>query len=99
LIFYETVSDACHACRRQRWLISFSLDDEELRTGSDATKERSLGSVELSLRSLRRHALSEHGARIFGVLAIAVSLVIVWFYFYLRRAIARDEALQKPRWR
>jgi uncharacterized protein YjeT (DUF2065 family) len=44
--------------------------------------------------------LSEHGARIFGALAIAVSLVIVWFYFYLRRRIARDEeALQKPRWR
>ncbi len=44
--------------------------------------------------------LSEHGAHIFGGLAIAVSLVIVWFYFYLRGAIARDEeALQKPRWR
>ena len=44
--------------------------------------------------------LSEHGAHIFGALAIAVSLVIVWFYFYLRRTIARDEeALQKPRWR
>jgi hypothetical protein len=44
--------------------------------------------------------LSEHGAPISGVLAIAVSLGIVWFYFYLRRAIARDEeALQKPRWR
>ena len=44
--------------------------------------------------------LSEHGARIFGALAIAVSLVIVWFYFYLRRAIVRDEeALQRPRWR
>jgi hypothetical protein len=42
-------------------------------------------------------ALSEHGARIFGVLAIAVGLVLVWFYFYLRRAIARDEeTLQKP---
>jgi len=25
--------------------------------------------------------LSEHGAHIFGALAIAVSLVIVWFYF------------------
>jgi hypothetical protein len=35
----------------------------------------------------------------FGVLAILVGLVLVWFYFYLRRAIARDEALQKPRWR
>ncbi|HMC25323.1 MAG TPA: hypothetical protein VKH14_07590 [Candidatus Udaeobacter sp.] len=45
-------------------------------------------------------ALSEHSARIFGVLAVAVGLVIVWFYFYLRRAIVRDEeALQKPRWR
>jgi hypothetical protein len=44
-------------------------------------------------------ALSEHGAHIFGVLAIAVSFVIVWFYFHLRRAIARDEVLQKPRWR
>ena len=44
--------------------------------------------------------LSEHGAHIFGALAIAVSLVIVWFYFYLRRAIVRDEeALQTPRWR
>ena len=44
--------------------------------------------------------LSEHGAHIFGALAIAVSLVIVWFYFCLRRAIVRDEeALQKPRWR
>ena len=44
--------------------------------------------------------LSEHGAHIFGALAIAVGLVIVSFYFYLRRAIARDEeALQKPRWR
>ena len=44
-------------------------------------------------------ALSEHGAHIFGVLAILVGLVLVWFYFYLRRAIARDEGLQKPRWR
>jgi hypothetical protein len=44
-------------------------------------------------------ALSERGAHIFGVLAILVSLVLVWFYFYLRRAIARDESLQKPRWR
>jgi hypothetical protein len=44
--------------------------------------------------------LSERGAHIFGALAIIVSLVMVWFYFYLRRAIARDEdALQKPRWR
>ena len=44
-------------------------------------------------------ALSEHGAHIFGVLAILVALVLVWFYFYLRRAIARNEALEKPRWR
>jgi drug/metabolite transporter (DMT)-like permease len=44
--------------------------------------------------------LSEDGAHIFGVLAIVVSLVIVCFYFYLRRAIARDEGiLQRPRWR
>jgi hypothetical protein len=44
--------------------------------------------------------LAEHGAHIFGALAIAVSLVIVLFYFYLRKAIARDEeALQKPHWR
>jgi len=32
--------------------------------------------------------LRAHGAYIFGALAIAVSLVIVWLYFYLRRAIA-----------
>jgi hypothetical protein len=38
------------------------------------------------------------------VLAIAVSLLIVWFYFYLRRAIAceedacEEEALLKQRW-
>ncbi len=101
------------------------LDDEELRTRSDATKEQSLGSVggrrliflsrcsdAFSARHCARiqksfryapsgvMALSEHGARIFGVLAVAVGLVIVWFYFYLRRAIVRDEeALQKPRWR
>ena len=43
--------------------------------------------------------LSEHGAHMFGVLAILVGLVLVWFYFYLRRAIARNEALEKPRWR
>jgi hypothetical protein len=28
--------------------------------------------------------LSEHGGHIFGALAIAVGLVLVWFYFYLR---------------
>ena len=44
--------------------------------------------------------LSEHGAHIFGALAIGVGLVMVWFYFHLRRAIARDEeTLQRPRWR
>jgi drug/metabolite transporter (DMT)-like permease len=44
--------------------------------------------------------LSEHGAHIFGVLAIAVGLVILGFYFYLRRGIVRDdETVQKPRWR
>jgi hypothetical protein len=44
--------------------------------------------------------LSEHGAHIFGVLAIGVGLVTAWFYFYLRSAIARDEeTLQSPRWR
>ena len=43
--------------------------------------------------------LSEHGAHIFGMLAILVGVVLVWFYFYLRRTIARDGALQKPRWR
>ena len=37
--------------------------------------------------------LSEHGAHIFGALAIAVSLVIVWFYFYLRRG---SPAMKKP---
>src|SRR6476620_2613999 len=42
--------------------------------------------------------LSEHGAHVFGVLAILVGLVLVWFYFHLRRVIARDESLQKPRW-
>ena len=43
--------------------------------------------------------LSEHGAHIFGMLAILVGLILVWFYFYLRQVIARDEALQNPRWR
>jgi hypothetical protein len=42
--------------------------------------------------------LSKHGAHVFGALAVAVSLVMVWFYFYPRRVIARDEdGLQKPR--
>jgi hypothetical protein len=43
--------------------------------------------------------LSEHGSHIFGTLAILVDFALVWFYFYLRRVIARDEALQNPRWR
>jgi hypothetical protein len=43
--------------------------------------------------------LSEHGAHIFGMLTILVAFVLVWFYFYLRRAIVRDGTLQKPRWR
>jgi hypothetical protein len=39
--------------------------------------------------------LSEHGAHILGALAIAVALVMVWLYFFLRSAIARDaHALQ-----
>ncbi len=43
--------------------------------------------------------LSEHGVHIFGMLTILVAFVLVWFYFYLRRVIAPDEALQNPRWR
>lgn len=35
--------------------------------------------------------MSPHGAHIFGLLAIAVALVIVWFYFRLRAEIRRDE--------
>ena len=35
--------------------------------------------------------MSEHGAHIFGALAVGVGVVFGWFYFYLRRAIARDE--------
>jgi hypothetical protein len=34
-------------------------------------------------------AMSEHGAHIFGALAIGVGVVFFWFYFYLRRLIAR----------
>src|SRR6266581_7756303 len=37
-------------------------------------------------------AMSPHGAHIFGLLAIAVALVIVWFYFRLRAQIRRDES-------
>lgn len=45
-------------------------------------------------------AISEHGAHIFGGLAIGVALVFVSFYFYLRRSIARDaEIIHAPRWR
>ena len=44
-------------------------------------------------------AISEHGAHVFGALAVGVGVVFVWFYFYLRRAIARDDTIQKPRWR
>jgi hypothetical protein len=36
-------------------------------------------------------AISAHGAHIFGLLAIAVALVVVWFYFRLRGQIRRDE--------
>jgi hypothetical protein len=43
--------------------------------------------------------LSEHGAHIFGLLAICVGLCLILFYFYLRRAIERDDPLRKPRWR
>jgi hypothetical protein len=35
--------------------------------------------------------LSPHGAHIFGLLAIAVAVVIMWFYFRLRDQIRRDE--------
>src|SRR4051794_4146808 len=44
-------------------------------------------------------AMSEHGARIFAVLAIAVALALLTFYFYLRREIARDKTIRKRRWR
>src|SRR3954470_83362 len=36
-------------------------------------------------------AMSPHGAHIFGILAIGVALLIVWFYFRLRGQIRRDE--------
>ena len=35
-------------------------------------------------------AISEHGAHVFGGLAIAVGVVFFWFYFYLRRRIGRS---------
>jgi hypothetical protein len=45
-------------------------------------------------------AISEHGAHVFGSLAVGVAVVFVWFYFYLRRSIARDaDTIEKPRWR
>ena len=44
-------------------------------------------------------AISQHGAHIFGALAVGVGVVFVWFYFYLCRAIARGDTIQKPRWR
>ena len=46
-----------------------------------------------SFRSARSGvtAMSPHGAHIFGLLAIAVALLIVWFYFRLRAQIRRDE--------
>jgi hypothetical protein len=43
--------------------------------------------------------ISQHGAHIFGVLAIGVALALVGFYFYLRREIARGDIMEKPRWR
>ena len=36
-------------------------------------------------------ALTPHGAHIFGLLAIAVALAIVWFYFRLRAQLRREE--------
>ena len=36
-------------------------------------------------------AISEHGAHVFGALAVGVGVVFAWFYFYLRRAIVRDQ--------
>src|SRR4051812_11905715 len=44
-------------------------------------------------------AISEHGAHIFGILAVAVALALLAFYFYLRREIARDKAIRKRWWR
>jgi hypothetical protein len=36
-------------------------------------------------------AISAHGAHIFGLLAIAVALVVLWLYFRLRSQIRRAE--------
>ena len=44
-------------------------------------------------------AISKHGAHIFGLLAIAVALALVVFYFDLRREVARDRTIEKPGWR
>jgi hypothetical protein len=44
-------------------------------------------------------AISEHGAHTFGILAIAVALALLAFYFYLRREIARDKTIRKRRWK
>ena len=44
-------------------------------------------------------AISEHGAHIFGILAIAVALALLAFYFYLRREIASDKTVRKRYWR
>ena len=35
--------------------------------------------------------ISPHAAHVFGLLAIAVALLIVWFYFRLRAQIRRDQ--------
>lgn len=40
-------------------------------------------------------AISEHAAHIFGFLAVAVALVLLAFYFYLRREIGRDKTIRK----
>ena len=44
-------------------------------------------------------AISEHGAHIFGILALAVAVALFAFYFYLRREIALDKSIRKRRWR
>jgi hypothetical protein len=44
-------------------------------------------------------AISQHGAHIFGILAIGVALALVAFYFYLRGELARDKTIQKRRLR
>src|SRR5262249_40799735 len=45
-------------------------------------------------------AISEHGAHMLGSFGVAAAAVLVWFYFYLRRSIARDaDIIDKPRWR